>query len=74
VRVTGRIEPDGGRLVPTLDEVTVGDAPFGDLAEHERQAARHLDRLTRPVRDAGMRFAQVRLEEGELRMLVDSGT
>ena len=62
--------PSGKGLLPTFDEVTVGDAPFGDKLEHQRKVAEMLNRFTQPVGDAGLRFGEVRMEDGEIKILV----
>lgn len=73
VKIRGSLSPSpsGGHLVPTLDELSVGGEPYGDLLEHQRKALSHLGRFTQPVRDAGLRFGEVRMEDGELQILVE---
>lgn len=71
VRGTLTPSPSGDALVPTIDEVTVGGEPYGDRLEHQRSVASHLNKLTKPVGDAGLRFGEVRLEDGELRIKVE---
>jgi hypothetical protein len=72
IKVRGRVAASGGRLVPTVDELTVDGRGFGDPIEHQRTALRELNRITQPVRDAGLRFEDVRLEDGELRLHVQA--